>query len=303
MADVINIQGRELRSEDIVLIRDLMTEHKEWNRTRLSRELCHMWNWRNPRGQIKDMAARTLLLKLERRGFIQLPERQGPSANGIRNHDIPQVIHSTELICCALRDLQPLTVSVVRPKSDDLHLFNCLLSKYHYLGHRNTVGENIRYLVRDRLNRPVSCILFGSAAWKCTARDVWIGWDRYTREKNLDLLTNNTRFLVPPWVTVPYLASHVLALAVRRIQGDWNVKYGHSVYAVETFVDSSRFRGTCYKAANWIQLGATQGRTRNDRKHRIRVPIKDIYLYPLIRDIRQELCAPACSRTEVRVDK
>lgn len=294
MTDPMIIQGRELRADDIALIHNLLTEHKDWNRTRLSRELCCMWDWRNSQGRIKDMAARTLLLKLEHGGFIQLPKRQRVSVNGLRNHNIPIVTHSTEPIRCELRDLQPLTMSVVSTHSDDsieLRLFNCFVSRYHYLGHRNTVGETMRYLVRDRFDRPVGCILFGSAAWKCAARDAFIGWDRTTREKNLGFLTNNTRFLVLPWVTVPHLASHILALTMRRVRRDWIVKYGHPVHALETFVDRSRFRGTCYKAANWVQLGVTQGRTRNDRKHRIRVPIKDIYLYPLIRDICGELCA------------
>jgi hypothetical protein len=170
-------------------------------------------------------------------------------------------------------------------------LFNGLLARYHYLGHRNTVGENLRYLVRDRHGRPVACALFGSAAWKCAARDAFLGWERTARERNLQRLTNNTRFLVPDWVSVPHLASHVLGLITRRIRADWQVKYGHPVYALETFVDRSRVRGTCYRAANWLRLGATRGRTRNDRAHRIVAPVKDVYLYPLTADFRRELGA------------
>ena len=182
----------------------------------------------------------------------------------------------------ALRDLQPLSVSVVAPGSEDLRLFNGLLARYHYLGHRNTVGENLRYLVRDRHGRPVACALFGSAAWKCADRDAFLGWDRATRERNLQGLTNNTRFLIPAWVEVPHLASHVLGLIARRIRADWQAKYGHPVHALETFVDRERFKGTCYRAANWLRLGATRGRTRNDRAHRIRAAVKDVYLYPLV---------------------
>jgi hypothetical protein len=182
-------------------------------------------------------------------------------------------------------------VSIVEPGSADLRLFNCLLNRYHYLGHRNTVGENIRYLVRDCTGRPVGCALFGSAAWKCAARDAWIGWDRGRREANLGFLTNNTRFLVLPWVAVPHLASHLLATLARRIRADWQAKYGHPVHALETFVESDRFRGTCYRAANWLRLGKTQGRTRNDRNHCLRATVKDVYLYPLSPDFRRELCA------------
>jgi hypothetical protein len=237
------------------------------------------------------MAARTLLLKLERGGHIRLPPRQRPSSNGLRNRHVPVVESATDPIRGALRDLRPLTVSVVAPGSQDLRLFNGLLAHCHYLGHRNTVGENLRYLVRDCQGHPVACALFGSAAWKCAERDTFLGWDRTARERNLPQLTNNTRFLVPDWVSVPHLASHVLGLITRRIRADWQVKYGHPVSALETFVDRSRFKGTCYRAANWQRLGATRGRTRNDRAHCIRAAVKDVYLYPLTADFRRELCA------------
>jgi hypothetical protein len=291
MTEIMVIQGRELHAEDTGLIRSLLAEHGDWCRTRISEELCRRWNWRNGQGRFKDMAARTLLLKLERAGLIQLPKRRGPSSNGSRNRTPPLVAHATDSIRCALRDLRPLRVSIVGPGSADLRLFNCLLSRYHYLGHRNTVGENIRYLVRDCTGRPVGCALFGSAAWKCAARDAWIGWDHGRREANLGFLTNNTRFLVLPWVTVPHLASHLLATLARRVRADWQAKYGHPVHALETFVESDRFKGTCYRAANWLRLGSTQGRTRNDRNHCLRATVKDVYLYPLSPDFRRELCA------------
>lgn len=288
MESIMVIQGRELSNADIELIRGLLAVHPDWGRSRLSEELCRLWNWRNARGRIKDMAARSLLLKLEGAGHIRLPERRGPSSNGFRNRRAPVAAHSTEEIRCALRHLRPLSVTLVEPRSAEL--FNCLLNRYHYLGHRNTVGENLRYLVRDSVGRPVACLLFGSAAWKCASRDVFIGWGRAVRERNLQGLTNNTRFLVLPWVRVPHLASHVLGLISRRIRADWQLKYGHPVHALETFVDRDRFRGTCYRAANWLRVGATKGRTRNDRKHSIRAAVKDVYLYPLVPDFRRELC-------------
>jgi hypothetical protein len=291
MASVMVMQGRQVGARDLDLIHDLLTAHPDWNRTRLSRELCARWDWRNARGRPKDMAARTLLLKLERAGKVRLPARRGPSPNGCRNRQIQPVPPPSAPIRGALRDLQPLSVSVVVPGSQDLRLFHGLLAHEHYLGHRNTVGENLRYLVRDRLGRPVACALFGSAAWKCADRDAFLGWDRPTREHNLQRLTNNTRFLIPGWVQVPHLASHVLGLIARRIRADWQAKYGHPVHALETFVDRSRFKGTCYRAANWLRLGETQGRTRNDRAHRIRAAVKDVYLYPLVTDFRRELCA------------
>ena len=171
------VQGRELSAEDIGLIQGLLAEHREWGRTRLSEELCCLWDWRNAQGRIKDMAARMLLLKLERGGHIELPERRRPSSNGLRNRRARPVDHATAPICGALRDLRPLAVSVVESGSQDLRLFNCLLGRYHYLGHRNTVGENIRYLVRDCAGRPVGCALFGSAAWQVRGarRLDWLG--------------------------------------------------------------------------------------------------------------------------------
>lgn len=291
MVGVMVVQGRELSTDDIGLIQGLLAEHCDWGRSKISQELCRLWDWRNAQGRIKDMAARTLLLKLERGGHIQLPQRRRPSPNGLRNRAIECMDHACAPICGALRDLQPLAVSVVEPGSEKLKLFNYLLSRYHYLGHRNTVGENIRYLVHDRAGQPVGCALFGSAAWKCAARDAWIGWDRGTREANLGLLTNNTRFLVLPWVEVPHLASHLLALLAQRVGADWQRKYGHPIHALETFVDRERFRGTCYQAANWVRLGSTQGRTRNDRQRCIHASVKDVYFYPLIRNFRRQLCA------------
>jgi len=303
MTEGMVIQGRNITADDLDLIRDLMVENGDWGRTRLSEELCRLWDWRNAQSRIKDMAARTLLLKLERRGFIQLPARQRPSSNAFRNRRVPIVDHVSMPIRGNLGDLRPLSVSIVPPGSPELRLFKSLLAQYHYLGHRNTVGENLCYLVGDRHGRPVACALFGSAAWKCADRDAFLGWERAVRERNLQWLTNNTRFLVLPWVDVPHLASHVLGLIARRIRGDWQAKYGHPVHALETFVDRSRFRGTCYRAANWLRLGATQGRTRNDRTRSIQTTVKDVYLYPLTPHFRQELCAPACSRTEGRAGR
>jgi len=291
MAGGMVIQGRNLSDSDLDWMRNLMVTHPDWGRTRISVELCRQWGWHNQQGRPKDMAARTLLLKLERAGHFRLPRRRTNTSRGFHNRIVPLMAHTTEPIRAKLRMLQPLAVSVVTPGTEALRLFNCLLHRYHYLGHRNTVGENLRYLVCDRLGQPVACALFGSAAWKCAARDAWIGWDRGTRERNLQGLTNNTRFLVLPWVVVPHLASHLLGLIARRIRADWQSKYGHPIHALETFVDRDRFKGTCYQAANWLRLGSTQGRTRNDRDHCIRAAVKDVYLYPLSPDFRKELCA------------
>lgn len=283
------MQGRKITSVEVDFIQDLMRKNRDWGRSRISQELCRCWNWRNAQGRIKDMAARTLLLKLHRSAIIELPPSQHSNPRRYKPHDVGIVRSAKEPISGSLDHLRPLSVNVVAPGSEDGRLFDSLLAHEHYLGHRRSVGENLRYLVRDRQGRVVACVLFGSAAWKCADRDAFLGWNRATRERNLQELTNNTRFLIPGWVEVPHLASHVLGLIVRRIGTDWQAKYGHPVHALETFVDRSRFKGTCYRAANWLRVGSTQGRTRGDRNRSIHTSIKEIYVYPLSPHFREEL--------------
>ncbi len=286
------IQGRHIGTSEIELIKQLMKDHPGWGRKRLSIELCHTWGWYRAGGGVKDMACRSLLTKLERAGRITLPPylRANLSTNGGRNRSPVEVPHDTAEIRCQVQELMPVTVVPVACGSPDDGLLRCLLARYHYLGLRNTVGENMRYVARDRYGRVVSCLLFGSAAWQTAGRDQYIGWDRRLRAANLQRVTNNTRFLVPPWVHVPCLASHVLSLVARRVSTDWEVKYGHPLSLLETFVDRSRFVGTCYRAANWVHVGQTTGRSRNDRHWSLRVPVKEVYVYPLTRTFRQELC-------------
>jgi hypothetical protein len=281
------IQGRQLRKQEIAWIRELIQRHPEWHRTRLSRELCKAWEWTNDKGELKDMACRTMLLKLDRMGIIQLP---APRSVGVGNarKQIPQVSHDTTPIIDSLRELTPLTFEIVRTSATRA-LFQHLLASYHYLGFSGTVGQNMPYLIRDRHGRTLACLLFGSAAWKTAPRDEWIGWTAAVRRQSLPLVTNNMRFLILPWVQVPHLASHILGRIARRIRQDWLEKYGHPVYLLETFVEQGRFRGTCYQAANWVRLGQTQGRSRNDTYQTLKVPIKDIYVYPLISHVQEVL--------------
>lgn len=281
----VTIQGKKT-TVDIEQIRALLEHNPSWGRATLSEELCRLWNWRTTDGRLKDMACRTLLLKLHRAGILCLPARKRPSINGFRNRSLTDVPHETKAIHCRLQEVQPLNILPLQQASTELSLFKCLLAKYHYLGFRNTVGENFKYLIRDNKNRPLACLLFGSAAWKCAPRDNFIGWDNHSHGTNLGFITNNTRFLILPWVRVPHLASHILAQIAKRISADWEAKYSHPIYLLETFVDHSRFRGTCYQAANWNLVGQTQGRTRNDRNHSIEATIKDIYLYRLTRKKR-----------------
>jgi len=294
MENIMVKQGREITPEDIQLIQQLLADNPSWGRTLLSKELCKIWQWRKPNGQIKDIACRSLLLKLEKEGSIILPARQIKwTKRSRKKRSIPSVAHLKEEVSSSLKTLMPLEIMRVIQPSDDNALFECFLSRYHYLGYKRTVGESMKYLIRDSANRPLACILFGSAAWKTAPRDIFIGWDREIREKNLGYVTNNMRFLILPWVRVPHMASHILSRISRRISSDWMKRYGHPIYMLETFVDRSRFHGTCYKAANWRLVGATKGRTRNDRNKTIKVPLKDIYLYPLTKNFRQELCHDA----------
>jgi len=237
------------------------------------------------------MAARTLLLKLERLGEIHLPERQRPSPNGYRNRSITDVPHDNSPIESNLRSLQPLKIAPLATADKDVPLFKFLLHRYHYLGHRNCVGESLKYMIRDQSGRLLACMLFGSAAWKTKSRDAFIGWDRYARERNLPFLTNNTRFLILPWVRVENLASHLLARVCRDLPGHWMEQYGHPIHLLETFVERDRFLGTCYRAAGWIHVGATAGRSRNDVHATMSVPVKDVFLCPLTTDFRGRLLA------------
>lgn len=282
------IQGRPTTVADIRFVQNLISSNPSWHRTRLSRELCALWNWRDVSGQMKDMACRSFLLKLEQRGHIQLPVRQKRNGSISQTRHIHYVPHQTEAIDGNLRDLLPLRFEIaVEPVPTQL--FQYLLSRHHYLGFKRTVGKNLKYLVFDKQQRPLACLLFGSAAWKVADRDRFIGWPSAVREAKLHLTTNNTRFLILPWVTVPHLASHILGRIARRIRADWMDKYRHPVYLLETFVDRERFRGTCYQAANWICVGQTTGRSRNDRNNTMIVPVKDCYLYPLARNFREAL--------------
>jgi len=293
MDGTITIQGRQLSEQDLQAIRDLIAAPPKNTRRAISRELCTMWNWTTLTGQLKDMACRTMLQKLHDRGHITLPPARS-NFSGRRKSIQAALDFVPEMpspITGPLDELTPLHVNIVSARTADAWLLHDLLATHHYLGFRTNVGETIGYLVRDRRERVVACAVFGAAAWKTAPRDAFIGWNAELRAMKLSGIANNNRYLILPWVEVPHLASHVLGLLVRRIRNDWIAKYGHPVALLETFVDRSRFRGTCYRAANWQCVGQTQGRSRQDRFSNMSVPIKDIYLYPLTRKFREELKA------------
>jgi len=278
------LQGRLVTPEQLDWIRGLMQTHPNWGRVRLSQHIAQEWNWRNGVGQLKDMAARTLLLKLERRQLLTLPPRRYARVAGSLKAVPPKVaqgpLFDQPPISECLHSLLPLELQCVDSPRRRQSLQQ-ILSRYHYLGYQRPVGQNLSYLVFDRQNRQVAALVFGAAAWKCAPRDGWIGWNALARQAHLHQVANNMRFLIMPWVKVQALGSHLLAVAARRLAEDWPQRYGHPLYLLETFVERGRFEGTCYRAADWIWVGQTQGRSRNDSQRLLQVPCKDVYLYPL----------------------
>jgi hypothetical protein len=290
------IQGRQIGASELDQVRNLLASHPDWSRRRLSVALATLWNWRNGAGQLKDMAARTLLLKLEQRGWISLPRRRRVPVSRLRHKGLPQPGLAAPQVPVSdpLNLLLPLVISECS-RGDKVRgqraLFDALLHQHHYLSHRSSVGETLQYLVGDVQGRVLACVLFGAAAWQCASRDHYIGWDNAARAQHLHLVANNTRLLILPWVQVAHLASYVLGRIVRRLSRDWQAKYGHPIYLLETFVQGERFTGTAYRAANWVRVGQTQGRTRQDRPDGTwhQAALKDVYLCPLHRRFRPYL--------------
>lgn len=294
MSESFVCQSREVKPSDILWLQSWIDEHPSWSRYRLACELCKLWAWYTTTGQLKDFAARSFLFKLMRRGLITLPpiRTEKQRVRGYAAPSPPPVVELQQpsVIASSLAELTPLSLIVPESGSAEEHLFYHHLANHHYLGFTRTVGENLKYVVKDRHGRHLACMLFGAAAWKIKPRDQFIGWTDLIRSRRLPEVANNTRFLILPWVNVPHLASHLLARVLRRISEDWQHKYGHPLHLIETFVERDRFRGTCYRAANWKLVGQTTGRSRQDRYSTMNVPVKDIYLYPLTPRFRELLC-------------
>ena len=291
MTESLTIQGRCLSPAQLQDLRQWVGQNPHWSRWRLSRELATRWDWRNGAGVLKDMAARTLLVKLSQRGLIALPERRQVPTNRMRCGPMParEDVEPGPPIQGALAQLRPLRLEEVSAQPVARAWVKATLARFHYLGFGGAVGENLQYVVRDGQNRPLACLVFGAAAWKCQDRDRFIGWTVAQRQQHLGWVVNNARFLILPWVQIPDLGSWILGQVTKRIAQDWQAKYGHRIVLLETFVEQLRFRGTVYRAANWQRVGQTTGRTRQDRHTRIQVAIKDIYLYPLDRGFREVL--------------
>ena len=272
------VQGMAVDRARLEWLQSWVRERRDWSRKGLAGELCRCWDWRNGRGQLKDFAARSFLLKAEQRGWIELPVLQTHMRRG--RPGVCAVSHWQEpaLRTCALRELGPVVLEVVNAGTPQARRWAFFLEKYHYLKYR-VVGENLGYLAYNREGNEIACLLFGAAAWRCQVRDVY--FKSQATPPPLSEVANNTRFLILPWWRTPHLASHLLGRVAARIECDWQIKYGHGLRWLESFVDLSRYRGACYRAANWIYVGATTGRSRQDRHHTLRVSRKGVYLYRL----------------------
>jgi hypothetical protein len=288
MAELLQYRGQVVTEADAAFLRDLIERNPTASRRALSRLACQAWNWVQPNGAFRDMVCRGLMLALHRSGHIVLPARRRVPPNPLaqRGRPVPVVVEA-EPIRSALKDLLPLTLRQVR-RTEEEPAFNGLIQAYHYLGYTQPVGEHLKYVVRSR-GRLLACLAWSSAPRHLGPRDRFIGWSKDQRRRNLRFLAYNLRFLILPWVEVPHLASHILGRMARILPEDWERIYGHRVVFLETFVDPIRYKGTCYRAANWVVLGRTTGRGKNDLTHQANRPIKEILGYPLCGDFRQRL--------------
>jgi hypothetical protein len=281
-------RGRDLGAADILYIRELIAAHPGESQRTLSRILCEAWQWRQPNGTLRDMVCRGMLLMLERAGQITLPPvsyvRHNPLARRVRPAPVPIDITPVE---DRLHNLRPLRFEQVRRTAEE-PLFNSLMEEHHYLGYEQPVGEHLKYLVWAQ-GRPVACMAWSSAPRHLGSRDRYIGWNQEARRRNIRFIAYNTRFLILPWVRVEHLASHILGRMAMRIPEDWQQTYGHPIYFLETFVDPERFRGTCYRAANWVLLGQTTGRGKQSNSYVPNRSIKEVLGYPLTKRFRELL--------------
>ena len=283
----ITIRKRTITEADLELIQATVREYWYKGRTQISEILCKKWNWVQPNGRLKDMACREVLLTLKRKGLITLPPRFNSANNDKRNRSIPVVETDQSPLQDKLSSLPPVKLALVHNTNLE-RLYNSLVQQFHYLGYRQIVGNHLKYIASIN-DRPAACLGWGSAAWSVKSRDSFIGWDKPTKENNLHFVVNNTRFLILPWVKVKFLASKVLALNARKISDDWFEIYNYHIYLLETFVEQDRFKGTCYKAANWIRVGQTKGTAKQGHDHLFHGKIKDVYLYPLRKDFKEKL--------------
>lgn len=286
MGLTVRYQGRTISAEDIDFIHKLIKSNPNDSRRRLSKKLCEAWNWIQQNGTLRDMACRSFMLYLERQGHIRLPAKKHSPANPLANRKQPKRADvDRSSIKGELNDLRPLEIRQVR-RTPLEKLHDGLIAQYHYLGYCHPIGEHLKYVVYSG-ERPIGCFAWSSAVRHLGCRDRFIGWSAEVRKKNLHLIAYNMRYLIMPWVSVKHLASHLLAMMGKRVAVDWQKVYNHPIYLLETFVDIEKFKGTTYRATNWIYLGVTTGRGKNDQTNKPNRSLKAVWCYPLCKDFRE----------------
>lgn len=279
--------GRDFTPADLDAIRALIAAAPQATRAELSRQVCQSLGWHKPDGAHKAMSCRVAMLRMEADGLLTLPPPRNGNGNRrayLRRTPATDPGHPLTL---PVHQLGPLELQLVTDRAES-HLWNEYIARYHYLGYRPLPGAQLRYFARCE-GRTLALLGFGAAAWRLAPRDRWIGWTDEQRARNLPLVANNARFLILPWIESKNLASKLLALTARRLGRDWTARYGYRPLLLETFVDANRYPGTCYRAANWVHVGTTQGRGKLDRNHTARLPRKDVWLYPLAPHFRSLL--------------
>lgn len=279
--------GRDFTDTEIQIIRDIITANPKWNRTAISGEVCRQFNWRKVDGGLKDMSCRVALLRMQDDDLITLPAPRGKAPCGKLNIKFTEATKTQPIINKPSHQLETISFKCVENRADAKR-WNEYVERYHYLGCTRTGGAQMRYFAFSG-KHVIALLSFSAAAWKVGPRDKFIGWDSAVREKNLSFIANNSRFLILPWVQSKNLASTLLSRVSKRLPNDWQERYNYKPVLLETFVEIQRFTGTCYKAANWIYVGDTQGRGKFDRYKESKVPKKSIWLYPLDKSYKQVL--------------
>lgn len=290
MQEPFRYRSRTVTAQDIEFIRELIANHPRASRRQLSSKLCEAWNWVQPNGALCDMVCRSLMLELHRAGHIELPEVRFVPKNPLTIRAKPKQLPLLDksVVRGRVSELLPFEFVQVRRTAQE-SVFNSLIESYHYLGYTQPVGEHLKYIVYAQGHHPVACFAWSSAPRHLGPRDRYIGWSAQARKTNIHFVAYNSRFLMLPWVEVRYLASHLLGRMARMLPSEWERVYGHPVYFLETFVYPERFRGTCYRAANWVYLGQTTGRGKDDQTHKPNRPLKDVLGYPVHKRFRQLL--------------
>jgi len=287
---VLRYRGKNVTTAEVQFIKELIAAHPTLSRRRLSTKLCQAWNWVQTNGQLRTMVCRGLMLALHRAGWIELPPVRQVSINPLaqRRQPAPVLDLSWQSIQSTVPELGPIEIRQVR-RTPEEKLFGSLMQAHHYLAYTQPVGEHLKHLVYAR-GTPIACLAWSSAPRHLAPRDRFIGWSKEQRKAGLGGIAYNSRFLILPWAKVPHLASHVLARVAPVVSADWQKLYQHPIHLLETFIDPGRFRGICYRAANWIYLGQSTGRGKADLTHRANRSLKELWVYPLTRDFRQRLC-------------